>query len=219
MKCRAACFMIKAIIFDMDGVITDSELVNCNIILDTLKPYGVSFDYDYYSQFPGGTSKNCYEILARDFSLDFDPDEMVKQYDEMRIIAAKEGRMIKIPGAVDAVKYLAGKYTLALASGSAPFIIERVLTDFGIKSCFSYTVSGETIPRCKPAPDIFLNAAAALGILPEECAVIEDSTNGVMAAKAAGMYCIGFVNPNSGRQDLSSADRIIMNMNEICEML
>jgi beta-phosphoglucomutase-like phosphatase (HAD superfamily) len=90
-----------------------------------------------------------------------------------------------------------------------------VLAKFGIREYFSCIVSGEEVPAGKPAPGIFLEAARQLDVSPEHCVVLEDSRNGVLAAKRAGMRCIGYVNPNSGQQDLSAADRIVHEITDI----
>ena len=120
----------------------------------------------------------------------------------------KEGHK-QVKGAIELIKRLSKKYTLALASGSPEKIIIDTVKSFDIEKYFKFIISGENINRCKPAPDIFLITAENLGFLPENCAVIEDSHNGVLAAKRAGMYCIGFENNNSGEQDLTPADIII----------
>ena len=203
---------IEAVIFDMDGVIVESETVNYYAMLETLKPYGVSFDFAYYSQFPGGSCIEAYDKVKSDYNANFDTGKMVAEFNNMRrVIAARDGWQ-QIKNAVDAVRYCADKYKLALASGSAIDIIHDVTAKFGIDNCFLSMISGESIEHCKPAPDIFLQSAENIGVCPENCAVIEDSHNGVLAAKAANMTCIGFVNPNSGNQDLSAADFIIHDM-------
>lgn len=210
---------IKAVIFDMDGVIVESETMNWRVMVETLKPYGIDFDFAYYSQFPGGKCVEAYEKVKSDYNADFDNDEMVDAFNNMRrVIAARDGWQ-PVNNAVDAVRYCADKYKLALASGSAIDIIHDVTRTFGIENCFLSMISGESIEHCKPAPDIFLKSAENIGIAPENCAVIEDSHNGVLAAKAANMTCIGFVNPNSGNQDLAAADYIISNMADVKKYL
>ena len=200
---------IKAVIFDMDGVIIESEYRNFLAKLEVLKPYNISFDYDYYSKFPGNSNLVVWEQIIKDFKIP-ETAEFLNKIDlekrEQSIL--KEGHR-QVSGAVDLVKRLSKKYTLALASGSPEKIIFDTVKFFDIEKYFKFIISGENIKRCKPAPDIFLITAKNLGIKPENCAVIEDSHNGVLAAKSAGMYCIGFENKNSGEQDLTPADIII----------
>lgn len=211
--------MIKAVIFDMDGVISDSETPNFKAMLRTLKPFDISFDFNYYSQFPGHSCIESYSIIRRDFNADFDVADMVRQFNEMRLVIAKEDGWPAVKNAIDMVRYCSSKYAVALASGSAQEVIDDVLNAFDITDCFESKLSGEKIENCKPAPDIFLITAENLGVKPHECAVIEDSNNGVQAAKAANMMCIGYVNPLSGKQDLSMSDYIIDDMAKIKDIL
>lgn len=200
---------IKAVIFDMDGVIVESEYRNFLAKLEVLKPYNVSFDYDYYSKFPGNSNLIVWQQIIKDFSLDLSADYMHKiDLEKREELIKKEGHK-QVKGAIDLVKRLSKKYILALASGSPEKIILDTVKYFDIEKYFKFIISGENIKRCKPAPDIFLITAKNLGVAPKNCAVIEDSHNGVLAAKSANMYCIGFENKNSGEQDLTAADIIV----------
>ena len=200
---------IKAVIFDMDGVIVESEYRNYKAKIKVLEPYGVTFDYDYYSQFPGNSNIVVWQKIIDDFSLQVTAEEMHKVDLTVRDTLIKQEGHIAIDGAIDLIKRLSKKYVLALASGSPEHIILDTVKHFEIENYFKFIISGETIENCKPAPDIFLITAEKIGIKPENCAVIEDSHNGVLAAKKAGMYCIAYENPNSGQQDLSLADVIV----------
>jgi len=102
-----------------------------------------------------------------------------------------------------------------VASSSPKFFIETVLETLRIREYFKEILSGEEVQRGKPYPDIFLETAEMLRVNPQECVVIEDSTNGIKAALAAGMKCIGFINLNSGLQDLTSASIIV---DSICKI-
>ena len=197
---------IKAVIFDMDGVIVESEYRNYKAKLKVLEPYGVSFDYVYYSQFPGNSNIVVWQKIIDDFSLECTAEEMHEVDLVARETLIKQEGHIAIDGAIDLIKRLSKKYVLALASGSPEHIIYDTVKYFEIEKYFKFIISGETIENCKPAPDIFLITAENLRVKPENCAVIEDSHNGVLAAKKAGMYCVGYENPNSGQQDLSLAD-------------
>ena len=200
---------IKAVIFDMDGVIVESEYRNFLAKLEVLKPYNVSFDYDYYSKFPGNSNLIVWQQIIKDFSLDLSAEYMHKiDLEKREELIKKEGHK-QVKGAIDLVKRLSEKYILALASGSPEKIILDTVKYFDIEKYFKFIISGENIKRCKPAPDIFLITAKNLGVAPKNCAVIEDSHNGVLAAKSANMYCIGFENKNSGEQDLTAADIIV----------
>lgn len=106
-------------------------------------------------------------------------------------------------------------FSLALASSSPHEQINYILENLGIKRYFHSTISGEDVKEGKPHPEIFLKAARSVGIDPESCVVIEDSHNGVTAAKNANMKCIGYKNPNSGNQDLSNADITVLSLKKI----
>lgn len=206
---------IKAVIFDMDGVIVESEFRNYKAKLKVLEPFGVTFDYDYYSQFPGNSNIVVWQKIIDDFHLDSTPEQLHEIDLVARDELIKQEGHIAIDGALDLIKKLSKKYVLALASGSPEHIILDTVKFFDIEKYFKFIISGETIENCKPAPDIFLITAKNLGVNPENCVVIEDSANGVLAAKRAGMKCIGYVNLNSGKQDLSLAEKRVKDLSEI----
>ena len=206
---------IKAVIFDMDGVIVESEERNYKAKLKVLEPFGVTFDYKYYSQFPGNSNIVVWQKIIDDFNIDVSAQEMHEVDLVARDDLIKQEGHIAIDGALELIEKLSKKYVLALASGSPKHIIEDTVKFFNIEKYFKFIISGETIENCKPAPDIFLISAKNIGVAPPNCVVIEDSANGVKAAKSAGMKCIGYVNLNSGKQDLSLADKIVKNLNEI----
>ena len=148
---------IKAVIFDMDGVIVESEFRNYKAKIEVLKPYGVSFDYDYYSQFPGNSNIVVWEKIIKDFSINESAEYLDKIDLEKREELIKSDGHIAVDGAIDLIKRLAEKYTLALASGSPEKIILDTVKYFDIEKYFKFIISGESVENCKPAPDVFLS--------------------------------------------------------------
>lgn len=202
--------MLKAVIFDMDGVIIDSEPQHARAAIEVLKRHGVEIDMKYHEQFIGSSTKRMAEHIINDFKLDITTDELLTE-----LVKAKKDYVIKegyIP--IFGVKefiiklYQAG-IRLAIASSSSAAEIEDVVKSLGIRKYFDKLISSSSVKNPKPAPDTFLLALSKLGVKAEEAVIIEDSEFGAAAAKAAGVACIGYENPNSGKQCLKDANVIL----------
>lgn len=209
--------MLKAVIFDMDGVLVDSEPLHYEVNNLTMKEkYGIELDYEYYKQYIGSTVPYMWAKIKKDFAIDdLSVEELFQLSEVIKERLVDEKGYPEVKGAVSFVKSLAGKYKLAVASSSAIENIQRNMTNLGTTEDFDVLVSGVGLPNPKPAPDIFLKAAKELSVEPCECIVIEDSCNGTRAAKAAGMACVGFINPGSGEQDLQAADYLFEDFDSI----
>ncbi|MEJ6950788.1 HAD family hydrolase [Natronospora cellulosivora (SeqCode)] len=198
---------LKAVIFDMDGVIIDSEPIHYQVNQLLYKELGIKVSDEEYSTFIGVSNSDHWTILKKKYNLSDSIEELVMRQNEGNISHLQDSDEKAIPGILELLKELEeNNIKIALASSSGMKYIEAVLDKFGIDAYFSVKVSGEEMDKGKPNPDIFLEAAKRLELNPEDCLVIEDSENGVKAAKKAGMRCIGHINPNSGNQDLSLAD-------------
>lgn len=208
--------MLKAVIFDMDGVIIDSEPMHAKAGVLALKKCGVDITTDYCYGFIGTTTYCMCQKMIRDFHLQTTAEELFEANQEMKhYLLNTEGYPV-IPYVTDLIKDLHSHgVKLIIASSSPAEAIEYVRKTLSLESYFDGYVSGMNVSNPKPAPDIFLAAAKQLGVTPSECVVIEDSTNGVLAADAAGMTCIGYVNPNSGKQDLSKASVLVEGFDEV----
>jgi len=210
--------MKKAFIFDMDGVIINSEPLHAKAKLEALRQFGLSCDEKELVRYVGRTALDFYtEFLGQHPLPDVTAREMTDLKHELYLdILAGDASIQPIDGVKDLLARLKGAgYLIALGSSSTPKIIETVLTRFGIKAYFQVILAGSQLPKSKPDPAIYLLAAKKLQVKPEECIVLEDATSGIAAAKAAGMYCIAYRNLTSGRQDLTRADRVVEHLDEI----
>lgn len=198
--------MLKAVIFDMDGVIIDSEPIHNQATILTLQNFGITLTMDYLNQFIGTTATYMFDKIREDYQLSVTTEELINN-DRITVkkLFEQEG-MTPLPGVIDLIKELSRhRVKMAIASSSSLKRIEEVTKAFGIQKYFDKLVSGQDIEHPKPAPDIFQKALSLLGVNQNEALVIEDSTLGTQAAKAASIPCIGYLNPNSGNQDLFAA--------------
>ena len=205
--------MLKAIIFDMDGVIIDSEPQHARAALQVFEQNGVHTDLDYCNSFIGSTTKHMAEVSIKKFHMNITVEELLEQNNRAKAeLAAKEG-YIPIPGIQELLEELhRHNIQLAIASSSSNREIEHVVKSLGIQKYFDKLVSGTQTERPKPAPDIFQMTLKKLGISPKEALVIEDSQNGTEAAVAAGIAAVGYLNPHSGSQSLSNASVIVSSL-------
>jgi len=201
----------------MDGVIVDTEPVHHYAYYQHFKQLNIDVSPEMYASFTGNSTKNTYEKLKANFDI---IEEIPSLVETKRILfnAAFDSKedLYLIDGVEDLIKELHRKgMQLVLASSSANVTIERVFTRFKLHQYFTHLVSGEDFPNSKPHPAIFEHAAKLSGTCLENCIVIEDSTNGILAAKAAGIYCIGYDSVNTKLQDYSKADRVIKDFKEV----
>ena len=208
---------VKAVIFDMDGVIIDSEPIHSRVKMDTFAHFGLDFAEQDLVHYMGRTSLAIFgETLARAGRTDVTAEDMAAYKHAHYLEVLESGEIEPVKGSVDLIRKLhAAGFPLALATSSNVRVMNTVLDSFHIRQYFSSVLSGGELPESKPHPAIYLISARRLGVKPAECLVIEDTANGILAAKRAGMYCAAFRNPHSGRQDLSQADTIVDNLSDI----
>jgi HAD superfamily hydrolase (TIGR01509 family) len=184
-----------AIVFDLDGVLVDSEQVWDDVRRELVAARGGRWRDEATRAMQGMSTPEWSAYLAGSLGTPGTAEELAEA-----VIAAMADRyraaVPLLPGAVDAVTALAGRWPLAVASSSPPALIEVVLAAAGIADRFRAVVSSEEVPRGKPAPDVYLAAADRLGADPTRCAAIEDSANGLRAAAAAGMAVVAVPNPH-----------------------
>ena len=205
-----------AVIFDMDGVILDSERVYQEIEREMYEELGIPVTSEEHRKFIGTAESAMWGYMKNRYNFDEEISELI-QKERKRFLA----RLSSNPGIppMEGIEELLKKLSdrgipLLIASSSSMEIIEAVIRHLDIARHFSGIVSGDEVEHSKPAPDIFLTASKLINIPPSDCVVIEDSENGVKAARTAGMRVVGLVNPGSGDFDLSQADSVIHGLPE-----
>lgn len=212
--------MEKAFIFDMDGVIIDSEPMHDRVDMEVAKGHKIHLDQQRLHRYVGMRSRDVWESIINEDNLSLTADELLLIADDKKVKFIEENELHPIEGIRALLKQLqALNYRIALASSSPIAFIDAVLHKFEIDSYFECKVNGDEVKQGKPAPDIFLEAARRLNVAPENCMVLEDSKNGIDAGNAAGMKTIGFGNSGLGNQDLSKANHIVHSIAEVLALL
>jgi HAD superfamily hydrolase (TIGR01509 family) len=181
--------VIRAVVFDLDGVIIDSEEVWEEVRRGYAAEYGKEFLPDTQDRMMGMSTPEWSRHLAEEVGVPRTPSQVADDV-LARMAVRYRADLPLIPGSVAAVRRLGERFTLALASSSARILIDQVLATAGLTDAFAITLSTEEVPRGKPAPDVYLTAAEKLGLTPAECAAVEDSSNGLRSAGAAGLAVI-----------------------------
>jgi HAD superfamily hydrolase (TIGR01509 family) len=213
---EAVISRISAIIFDMDGVLVDSEAYKAESYKQALSKYKVCNGDEWYYQNLGPSGMTLAIKAINDFNLDINPeklrDERKAIYQEMLRISSPP----PIQTSVDFARRISGKgLRVGVASSETPENIRTHLTNLELLTCFNAITSGSEIKNNKPAPDIYLLASQRLGVAPESCLAIEDTTAGINAANQAGMYCVALSRNHNQDQDLSQADLVVKDLSEL----
>ncbi|MEO9570048.1 MAG: HAD family phosphatase [Polaribacter sp.] len=212
---------IKCVIFDMDGVIIDSEEIHKKAYYETFTSIGVNVSDDLYKTLTGSSTINAFQKLVAHFNLDLNPEELVLNKRARYVnFFENDPTLHLVKGVESLIKYCYNKgLTLILASSSAMVNIDRVFNRFDLNQYFTAKISGADLTASKPHPEIFEKAALLGKTERENCIVIEDSDNGVKAANYAGIFVVGFKNPMAEDQTLENADFIINNFKRLIKLL
>jgi HAD superfamily hydrolase (TIGR01509 family) len=203
----------RAVVFDMDGLLLDTETLWHQAEIELFRRHGDEFSMEDRLSVMGTTA----EITAAYFSqrLHLAPEEGVKLVAELaEIMRGSLTRHVRgQPGAIELVERLRGRVPLALASNSPKNLVEMAIAAAGVADAFDVVVTADDVAHGKPAPDVYLLACERLGVVPAESLALEDSTSGILAAKAAGLACIAV--PQFAESDVSEADRVIDSLEEL----
>lgn len=210
----------KAVIFDMDGVLIDSQHLHYETDMAVLKKAGYPAEMADVVPYTGIANPERWPKYREALRLEATAEDLIKWQTEMIVEVFKNSEMVALPGIPELLEYIANKsIPIAVGSASQPELINLVLTKLDIARYFSAVVSCEDVSRGKPAPDVFLRAAEKLGADPSHCVVIEDAPVGVQAAKNAGMTCIAYRSPHTHGQDFSLADHVAGHFKECFQWL
>ncbi|MFB6272689.1 MAG: HAD family hydrolase [Salinibacter sp.] len=206
-----------AVIFDMDGVLINSEPLHDQVQRQFARELGIELSPDFFKQFRGVDGWTFWSYVVAEYDLELSVDELLEEDRDRYIAAIESDADIKaILGANELVQRLRkDDVPIALASSSSRRQIRAVLDRLDLQPAFRVQVGGDEVETGKPDPAIFRLAAERLGFPAARCVVIEDSTNGVTAAKQAGMACIGFNGLFHNDQELSEADAVVNDLRNV----
>ncbi len=208
--------MLKAVLFDMDGVIVDTEPLHRKAYHQMFDDVKIDVGIDLYASFTGQSTINICKRLVNHFNLSETPEYLVSLKRKHYKYFFDNDELDLIDGVLDRIKdYHTNNVTLVVASSASMHGILQIFKRFDLNQYFSAKFSGADLKKSKPHPEIFIKAAESTGFKKSECIVIEDSTNGLQAANSAGIYCVGYKSPHSTGQDYTIADIVISDFKEI----
>jgi HAD superfamily hydrolase (TIGR01509 family) len=206
--------MIKAVLFDMNGVIISDESIHESAFKETAKSFGVKLTHqNYLNLCAGKTDRLGYQNIAEYFEKELPIEQLIVEKAKLykKIFPTKKKAC---EGVTDLIKKLSDHYILAVTSGASKEEIKLVLQEFELSKYFKIIISADDIRHSKPNPEPYLITCEQLQLRPQECVVIEDSPSGVISAKTAGCHCIGITSTHT-KEELHECDLIINSFTEI----
>lgn len=212
---------MEAIIFDMDGVLVDSEPYHVEIERKLFERFNLDISDEEHRNYMGKASDVMWSEIIRNRNLPWNVEEMVNlNYKESKAYFSGLSHIDPMSGAFELLEELYARgIPMAVASSSDNETVDLIMGKSGLKKYFRHIVSSSLIGKSKPEPDIFLYTAKLLNAVPEKCIVVEDSTNGIKAAKAAKMFCVAYKGLSSGNQNHNLADEQITDFGELKRIL
>lgn len=208
---------LKAVLFDMDGVIVDTEPLHRKAYFKMFKEFEIDVSADLYSTFAGATTRRVCRTLIESFHLKISMDEMfASKRKHFKELFYSDANFDLIEGVKQLIEhYYENDIKLVLASSASHTTIDMVFDKFKLDKYFIDKISGEDLRASKPHPEIFIRAAAIAQEEKKNCIVIEDSTNGILAAHKAVIFCAGYNGGNTHLQDFTLADIVVNDFNEL----
>src|SRR5690554_6786205 len=208
---------LKAVLFDMDGVIVDTEPLHRKSYFRMFEDFGIDVSESLYNSFTGQATLPICRTLCQHFELSNQAENLMAiKRKHFKYLFENDNDLALLDGVHDLIKdYYNNDLTLVLASSASMPNINRIFERFDLNQYFKAKISGADLKASKPHPEIFIKAAQLAEKPKDNCMVIEDSTNGIAAAHAAGIYCVGFKSPHSTNQDYSKANIVISRFEEI----
>ena len=201
----------------MDGVIVDTEPLHRKAYFKMFEEMEIPVSETLYTSFTGQSTFEICQRLVKNFSMNQSPKDLVTcKRKHFKQLFENDESLELLPGVLELIQdYHRNGLSLVLASSASMDNINRIFTRFDLDRYFTAKLSGADLEKSKPHPEIFIKAAQAAGCTREECMVIEDSTNGITAAKAAGIFCVGYNSLHSEDQDYSLADVVVGDFEEL----
>lgn len=210
--------MIKAVIFDFDGLLVDSEPIYVKANKKFLSERGIT-DFSIINRIFGMRAEETFDLMKKEFNLEGSIEELMNIRNGYIIDDFKNGELKLMPYMIETLEELNKNYPLAIGSSSKKILIDTAMEIYQFSHYFKDLVCGDDAKKGKPDPEIYLKNSANLNVDPSYCVVLEDSPNGILAGKRAGMKTIAIPNEQTKNLDFSHADFVLNNLNEAISII